>query len=86
VEEAHGLLEEAQAEIDAMGSSFSGPEVRRLRAELLVAAASSREEALADLCDAARDAEEKGATVFRDRALASAARLQGGGATGRERP
>jgi hypothetical protein len=80
-EEALGLVTKAQAEVDAMGSSFSSAEVHRLRGELLAELEPRRRaEALDDLLLAAREAEEQGATVLRDRALASAARVEGPGA------
>ncbi len=81
LQEARGLVEAAQSEIDALGSSFSTAEVLRLRGELLVAMEPQRRgEGLAHLREAARRAEEQGATVLRDRARASLARLQGAGA------
>jgi tetratricopeptide (TPR) repeat protein len=84
VEEAQRLVEEAQSEIDAMGSSFSVAEVVRLHGELTAARDPDRRiAALADLHEAARRAEAQGARVFRDRALASAARLEGAGASHR---
>ncbi|HEX2047631.1 MAG TPA: BTAD domain-containing putative transcriptional regulator [Acidimicrobiales bacterium] len=80
LDEARRLVGEAQAEAEAMGSSFSLPEVLRLRGELDAALQPERcGEALADLRQAARQAEAQGATVLRDRALASAERLTGTG-------
>ncbi len=77
LDEARRLVDAAQAEVDAMGSSFSAPEVLRLRGELVAAMERARwGEALADLDEAARLADEQGATVLRDRALASAARVR----------
>jgi len=82
LEEARQLVDEAWAEIEAMGSSFSVAEVLRLRGELLaVLEPGRRAEAVADLHEAARRAEEQGASVYRDRALASAARLEHAGAS-----
>jgi tetratricopeptide (TPR) repeat protein len=81
LDEALRLVEEAQSEIDAMGSSFSVAEVVRLRGELTAALDPDRRiAALADLQEAAGRAEAQGARVFRDRALASAARLEDAGA------
>lgn len=81
-DEAQRLVAEAQAEVDAMGSSFSSAEVHRLQGELLAELEPRRRaEALDSLLLAAREAEEQGATILRDRALASAARVEGPGAS-----
>jgi DNA-binding SARP family transcriptional activator len=77
LDEARRLVDDAQSEVDAMGSSFSVPEVLRLRGELLAAMEPERRaEALDHLREAARQAEAQGANVLRDRALASAASLE----------
>jgi DNA-binding SARP family transcriptional activator len=77
LEEARRLVDDALSEIDAMGSSFSVAEVLRLRGELLVAMEPERRtEAAADLNEAVRRAAAQGAAVYRDRASASAARLE----------
>ena len=80
LDEVAGTLDEAQSEIDAMGTSFSAAEVLRLRGELLAAAPDRRLEALAHVHEAARRADTQGITLYRDRARASAARLQAAGA------
>lgn len=78
LDEASRLVDQAEAESEALGSSFWLPEVLRLRGELVAALAPERSvEAVADLQQAARHAEAQGATVLGDRALASAARLAG---------
>lgn len=80
LDEARRLVVEAEAEVDAMGSSFANPDVLRLRGELLAATEPGRRaEALADLLEATRQAEEHGATTMRDRALASTVRLERAG-------
>jgi hypothetical protein len=77
LDEARRLVDEAESEIAALGSSFSVAEVRRLQGELLASMEPARrDEAVARLHDAARLAEAQGATALRDRALASAARIQ----------
>ena len=76
LEEARRLVDDAQSEIDAMGSSFSVAEVCRLRSELLVAMEPERgAEALDHLHEAVRQAGVQGAAVYRDRASSSVARL-----------
>jgi tetratricopeptide (TPR) repeat protein len=77
LDEARRLVEEAQLEIDAMGSSFSVAEVLRLQGELVASSDPERRaEALADIEEAARQAEAQGANLYRDRARASAAGLE----------
>ncbi len=82
LDEAGRLVDQAQSEIDAMGSSFSVAEVLRLRGELLASREPDRRgEALAHLQEAAQRAEAQGIIVLRDRALASVERVQRAGAS-----
>lgn len=75
---ARQLVEAAQSEIDALGSSFSAAEVFRLRGELLVAMdPGRRDEALGYLREAARIAEAQGAAALRERAQATLTRVEG---------
>lgn len=69
VDRAERAVEEALGEVDVMGSSFCEAELLRLRGELRADRA--------DLDAAVRRAGEQGAEVYRERALASAARFSG---------
>jgi len=72
--EAAGCVDEALAEVEALGSSFCAPELYRLRGDLLLASAPERRaEALADVREAARRAGDQGATVYREAAEATLA-------------
>ena len=70
VDRAEGAVAEAMGEVDVMGTSFCEAELLRLRGELRAERA--------DLDAAVRRAGEQGAEVYRQRALASVARLRSG--------
>jgi hypothetical protein len=65
---ARQAVEEAWGEVDDMRSSFCEAELLRLRGEL--------DADLATIEAAVRRAGEQGAAIYRERALASAARLK----------
>lgn len=69
LDRAERAVEEALGEVDVMGASFCEAELLRLRGELRADRA--------DLDAAVTRAGEQGAAVYRDRALASAARFGG---------
>ena len=77
LDEARRCVDEALGEIEVMGTSFSVAELLRLRGELLVALEPDRTaDARADFEEAVRQADGQGATVYRDRARASALHLE----------
>lgn len=83
LDEARHCVDDALSEIDALGSSFSVAEVLRLRGEILAAMNPERwADALVDLQEAVRRAAAQGTTLYRDRASASLARLEGPGPLG----